>query len=252
MVIEKEVELDRFSRIILEFIHHKVTTRADICAFLGVTKDSFVTVQFHFLLKNDLIREVEVDEYEITHEGLAFLENRTKVKELETVAFEYFMVERIHYFKNDLTQDFFDPRRLIDKGQSPVKRKAFSGYRVMQTHQLQPLELETSRFIKHQEKHRPTVAQISKQRNDFAQFFHQQHPTAHFYDFADNEIETHKRTICFLGLLYQHKDNPTDQRIEVRQSEKSIEPCADKRNELEELLSKKVQHYLDAHPGWIK
>ena len=90
VVIEKEMELDRFSRIIIELVNNKITSHNEICAFLGIDEDSFVTVQFHFLLKNDLVRETQIGVYEITHDGLSFLQNKTKLKSITFIKFQSF------------------------------------------------------------------------------------------------------------------------------------------------------------------
>ncbi len=218
VVVEKDIELDRFSRIILELINNKLVKHAEICAFLGIDEDNFATVQFHFLLKNDLIREIGNGIYEITYEGVSFLQNKTKLKNIETVEFEYFVTEKMDYLKNDLTQDFFDPNLPIDTQLSKGKKSNFSGYAVMQTHQVQ--KTDNSKEIPHKQK--PTFRFVSEQRNNFTSFFNSQFKDKNFYDFADNEIEVHKRSICFYGLLYEKEDNKEERILEIRHSKKSV------------------------------
>lgn len=242
VVIEKEMELDRFSRIILELVSNKITSHSEICAFLGIDEDSFVTVQFHFLLKNDLIRETEIGFYEITHEGLSFLQNKTKLKNIETVEFEYYITEKMDYLKNDLTQDFFDPNFPIDTQVSAKRKSNFSGYIVMQTHQIQ--KSETAKEIPHKQK--PTFRFVSEKRNDFASFFSKQFKDKYFYDFADSELETHKRSICFYGLLYENENNKDDRLLEIRQSPKSVRNFTN--SELERTLTEKATKYLKENP----
>jgi predicted transcriptional regulator len=198
VVIEKEMELDRFTRIILELVNNKITSHAEICAFLGIDEDSFVTVQFHFLLKNDLVRETQIGFYEITHEGLSFLQNKTKLKNIETVEFEYYLTEKMDYLKNDLTQDFFDPNFPIDMQVSAGRKSNFSGYAVMQTNQVQKSEI--AKEIPHKQK--PTFRFVSEQRNNFTSFFNKQFSDKNFYDFADSDLEAHKRSICFYSQIF--------------------------------------------------
>jgi len=246
VVVEKEMEPDRFSRIILELVNSKVTKHSEICAFLGIDEDSFVTVQFHFLLKNDLIRETQIGIYEITHEGLSFLQNKTKLKNIETVEFEYYIIEKMDYLKNDLTQDFFDQNFPIDTQVSAGIKENFSGYIVMQTHQVQ--KPETAKEIPHKQK--PTFRFVSKQRNNFASFFnkHKQFKHKNFYDFADSDLEAHKRSICFYGLLYENETNKEERILEIRQSQKSVEKSSD--YVLEQTLTNKATEYLKANPDF--
>ncbi len=239
VVIEKEMELDRFSRIILELVNNKITSHIKICAFLGIDEDSFVTVQFHFLLKNDLIRETQIGIYEITHEGLSFLQNKTKLKNIETVEFEYYMTEKMDYLKNDLTQDFFDPNFPIDTQVSAGRKSNFSGYTVMQTHQVQ--KSETAKEIPHKQK--PTFRFVSEQRNNFTSFFNKQFKDKNFYDFADSDLEAHKRSICFYGLLYENETNKDERILDIRQSQKSVKNFIN--SELEQTLTNKATKYLN-------
>ncbi|MDR7694950.1 hypothetical protein D1Z97_09180 [Riemerella anatipestifer] len=238
VVIEKEMELDRFSRIILELVNNKITSHNEICAFLGIDKDSFVTVQFHFLLKNDLIREAQIGVYEITHDGLSFLQNKTKLKNIETIEFEYYIIEKMDYLKNDLTQDFFDPNFPIDTQVSAGRKSNFSGYTVMQTHQVQKSEI--AKEIPHKQK--PTFRFVSEQRNNFTSFFNKQFKDKNFYDFADSDLEAHKRSICFYGLLYENESNSEERFLEIRQSQKSVKNFIN--SELEQTLTNKATKYL--------
>ena len=101
VVVEREIELDRFSKIILQTIQSGFTKHSEVCKFLGVETDAFVTMQFHFLIKNNLLNEIPISndtEYEITFDGLSFLDRKKKVTTVETIEFEYFY--------NDLTEPF--------------------------------------------------------------------------------------------------------------------------------------------------
>jgi len=248
VVVERDIELDRFSRIILELIQNKITKHSEICNFLGIDEDSFVTIQFHFLLKNDLIRELEVDytEYELTHEGISFLNNKSKIKNIETIEFEYFVTEKMNYLKNDLTQDFFDPKFPIDKELSKNKKLGFSGYEIMQSHRIQ--RSETSKEIPH--KYKPTYRQINENRSNFSIFFNEKFQDKTFYDFADSKIDAYKRNICFYGLLYEKSDNLNDKKLEIRQSKKTVRKFQN--NELEKMLTKKAKKYLMENPQFIE
>jgi predicted transcriptional regulator len=238
IVIEKDVDLDRFSRVILELIQLNVNKQEDLCKFLGIEVDSFVTMQFHFLLKNGLITELVQGQYEITPEGLNFLENKSKIRNINSVDFEYFVTEKTAYLKNDLTQEFFDSQLPIDQELSTGKIKAFSGYNLIQTHRLN--ELEGARKIPHK-KQKPSFQNIVKQRNDFSKFFNNQFQDKNFYDFGEPELRAYQRSICFIGLLYE--DENGDQKLDIRQSKKSVKRF-DGACHLERLLSQRATKFI--------
>lgn len=246
IVIEKAIELDRFSRIILQLINQHFSNHFEICNFLGIDANGFVTTQFHFLLKNGLIREIKTDEYEITFEGLNFLKNKSQIKNTETIDFEYFVTERMQYLKNDLTQTFFNPNEPIDKKHlSKEKMETFSGYQIMQSNLIH--KSEYSKEIKHDDKNKPRFSSINAQRNDFSEFFNNQYKGKHFYDFAEQKLEVHKRNICFLALLFINENG--DKKVEIRQSKKSVNTF--RGFELEEILSKYVEKHLIKHPTFL-
>jgi hypothetical protein len=238
VVIEMDIDLNRFSRVILELIQINVDTHEDLCKFLGVEVDSFVLMQFHFLLKNGLITELIQGQYEITHEGLSFLENKSKIRNIDSVDFEYFVTERMAYLKNDLTQEFFDPHLPIDQQLSKGKIKAFSGYNLVQTHRLtQPKD---AKAIPHK-KQKPSFQTIVKQRNDFSKFFNSQFQDKNFYDFGEPELRAYRRSICFIGLLYE--DESGHQQLDIRQSKKSVKSF-DGAYYLERLLSQRATKFI--------
>lgn len=243
VVAEKEVPLDRFSKIILQAIKNGLATHSEICGFLGVDEHSFVTCQFHYLIKNGLIEETTKGnkvKYEITSEGISFLEKRKKITSIET--------EEFKYFYNDLTQDFLDihkfnqqtndpEKELADMNEEPdfshtsrTKQKKFSGYQVLQTKNL------TGDGMKVEHKNRP----YNLNRIEFAKFFNQQHKNKSFYDFESGEKKMHRRSICFLAFEYE--DESRVKIYEIRHSKKTVKSFD--RHELEELLSKKVTEYM--------
>lgn len=241
VVIEKEVELDRFSRILLELVDQGVSTHTDLCSFLGIEEASFPTIQFHFLLKNDLLCEPQIGVYEITHEGIKFLQDKKKLKKMASVEFEYFTTERLDYLQNDLTQAFFDPNLPIDQKLSTGRKKSFGGYKIMQSHKIQKGD-ETAKKIPHQKENKPTSHKIRAKRNDFADFFNTKFKGGVFYDFADSKLETHKRNICFIGLLYEQEETG-EQKLDIRHSAKSIHSFK-KKNTLEKTLSDEATAYI--------
>lgn len=238
VVIEMDIDLNRFSRVILELIQINVDTHEDLCKFLGVEVDSFVLMQFHFLLKNGFITELTQGQYDITHEGLNFLENKSKIRNIDSIDFDYFVTERMAYLKNDLTQEFFDPHLPIDQQLSKGKIKAFSGYNLVQTHRLtQPKD---AKAIPHK-KQKPSFQTIVKQRNDFSKFFNSQFQDKNFYDFGEPELRAYRRSICFIGLLYE--DESGYQKLDVRQSKKSVKSF-DGAYYLERLLSQRATKFI--------
>ena len=244
IIIERDVELDRFSRVILELVKSNMTKHSEIWDFLGVDEDSFVVVQFHFLLKNDLLRELGDGEYEITHFGISFLQNKTKPKNNEPIEFEYLMTEKLDYLNNDLNLSFFNPNFPIDTALSQIKRKRFSGYRIMQTNRI----TKTDKFKEIPHRHKPSFSFIRENRTNFSSFFNQQFKDKNFYDFADDNLEVHRRSICFYGLLYTNEDNQDDIILEIRQSKNTVNDFSS--SELEVTLSKQTTKYIKENPGW--
>jgi predicted transcriptional regulator len=247
VVVEREVDLDRFSKIILQLIQCGFSKHSEICQFLGVEINSFVIAQFHFLLKNALLNETSINNdtvYEITFEGLSFLERKKKITAVETIEFEYFYNDltlqfldghSFDFLINDLTKDFVDTRKLLDKKNiSEGKMKRFSGYKVLQTNLLPPDRIE----IGH--KNRP----YNLNKVDFANFFNKHHQDKSFYDFETNDLETHKRSICFLGFEYENQTGTKT--YDIRHFKKTVNEF--RRNEIEDGLSKQATEYLRKNP----
>lgn len=241
IVVEKDVEIDRFSKIILELINIEITTHSEICNFLGIKETDFTTMQFHYLLKNELVVENfknGITNYEITHKGISFLKGKSKVQNIETVEFEYYysdlsmeMLDIVDYkyLYNDLSKEYFNPKKPLDKNTSKNKSKGFSGYQVVQTHKLKESKIEQLRH-----KNRPSLNKIKQ--SDFASFFNSQKPDMSFYDFESKDIELHKRSILFLQLEY--KNDECQKEYEIRQFKSSVNEF--KGNVLEEKLSSDV------------
>lgn len=247
VVVEREIELDRFSKIILQTIQNGFTKHSEVCEFLGVETNSFVTTQFHFLLKNGLLNETPISndtEYEITFEGFSFLDRKKKITAVETVEFEYFYNDltlefldkhRFDFVVNDLTKEYVDTSKPLDtKNISEGKRAKFSGYQVLQTNLLPPNRIE----VPH--KNKP----YNLNKVEFANFFNKQFQDKSFYDFESNNIETHKRSICFLAFEYE--DNTGVKTYDIRHFKKTVKEFD--RHELEEKLTKQTTDFYKKNP----
>lgn len=227
VVVEKDVELDRFSKILLELINSKISTHNEICNFLGIKKDDFTTIQFHYLIKNELIEEnYKDDSYEITHKGISYLKGISKIQNLETIEFEYFYndlsmemlnIVDYRYLYNDLSKEYFDPKKPLDKNTSKKKSIEFSGYQVLQTNKLTN---STIKQLAH--KNRPSLSKIKQ--SDFASFFNNQNTEMTFYDFDDKDFKSHKRSILFLELEYVNDEFQKE--YEIRQFKNSVNKFA--------------------------
>ena len=241
IVVEKELEPDRFSKILLELINNGKRSHAKICQFLGIEETNFCTMQLHFLIRNNLIEQNGSD-YEITHEGLAFLENKKKPKTMEIEEFEYMAKEKFNFWENDITSNFFDPLKPIDKQLSDSKKGSFSGYKILQIPKTDKIEKGQGKvFIEHNNK--PTYRKVVEKRNDFSEFFHTMKLDEKiFYDFADSKLECHQRNICFLGFWYENEEKPDYRKVDIRQFEKTVKEFKD--YELERELSKKMTEYV--------
>ena len=243
VVVERDLELDRFSKIILQLIQVGTKKHSKICSFLGIDTNSFVTTQFHFLLTHGMISEVllpDDSEYSLTHQGIAFLEKKTKLKNLEIIEFEYFVndltleylnKQKIDFHYNDLSKEFVNTNSMLDGEKlSKGKQATFSGFKVLETRRLP----ENSTKVPH--KNRP----YNINKVDFANFFNKQFKSSSFYDLEDNEIETHKRSICFLALEYE--DATGTKRFDIRHYKKTVNVFAD--HTIEETLSKKATEFF--------
>jgi len=247
VVVEREIELDRFSKIILQTIQNGFTKHSEVCEFLGVETNSFVTTQFHFLLKNGLLNETPISndsKYEITFEGFSFLDKKKKITAVETVEFEYFYNDltlefldkhRFDFVVNDLTKEYVDTSKPLDtKNISEGKKAKFSGYQVLQTNLLPTNRIE----IPHKKK------PYNLNKVEFANFFNKQFQDKSFYDFESNNIETHKRSICFLAFEYEDK---TGVKIyDIRHFKKTVKEFD--RHEIEEKLTKQTTDFYKKNP----
>jgi len=252
IVVEKDVELDRFSKIILELVNSGINSHSEICNFLGIKEDDFVTMQFHYLIKNELLDEEiknGLQSYQITHEGISFLKNKTKIHNMETIEFEYFYndlsmemlnIVDYQYLYNDLSKEYFNPDNPIDKNISQQKKRRFSGYQVVQTHKLNGGK---AKQIPH--KNKPVLSDIKQ--SDFAQFFNRQKKDMAFYDYDSKNIDAHKRSILFLLLDYVNEENQHD--IEIRQFKSSVREFNG--YALEEKLSTETSKYVKENDDFI-
>lgn len=244
ILIEKELELNRFSRIILELIQCEISSHQEICAFLGIEQDSFLNVQFHFLLKNDLIQTLAEQTYVLTTRGIDFLSRKKVLKKIESIDFEYYILEGGDGRSRNIEQVFFDPNVPIDPLLSEKKKIAFRGYRILQGNRLESSNQGLK--IAHNTKKRPSFVCINRQRNDFAEFFSTQFKNAFFYDFNMPKVKAHQHFISFLALFYQQKDNPTEIRVDIRHSKQSVIDFGT--HVLEEQLSKKATQHFQRNP----
>ena len=242
VVVERDIELDRFSKIILQTIQNGFTKHSEVCAFLGVETQSFVTTQFHFLLKNGLLNETAISNdtaYALTFEGVSFLDRKKKITAVETVEFDYFYndltlefldKQRFDFLVNDLTKEYVDTSKPLDtKNISAGKKAKFSGYQVLETHRL-PLNI-----IGIPHKNKP----YNLNKVEFANFFNKQHQDKSFYDFESNNIETHKRSICFLAFEYE--DTTGVKIYDIRHFKKTVKEFH--KHELEEKLTKQTTEF---------
>ncbi|WP_370408710.1 hypothetical protein [Tenacibaculum dicentrarchi] len=229
IVVEKEVEIDRFSRILLDLIYNDVTYHSEICSFLGIKEDDFTTIQFHYLIKNELIEEIYSNGntiYKITNRGISFLNGKSKIQNIETIEF--------NYFYNDLSKECIDITESLDKNMSKNKRKAFSGYYYYQTHKLKHSKIDKLFY-----KNKPTLNKIKE--SDFVSFFNDKKPEMIFYDFDSSDFKPHERSILFLKLEYENDENKKE--YEIRQFKKSVNEFKGNGNILEEKLSKEITKY---------
>ena len=227
VVAEKSVTIDRFSKVILETIIAGIDSHEEICAFLGIAEDSFVTVQFHYLVKNGLLKEVYAEDmklsYEITPKGHSFLKKKYAVKQLEIVEF--------HFLYNDLLQTFFDDKTTIDS--MNAKRQKSIDYKLVETR-----NLRKSVIVEHKNKPYKLPSLV------FATYFNEKMNGYQFYDLDDSRMKAYERSISFLAFEYLSKDN--SKHYDIRTHQKSIQKF--KSHTLEEKLSFAVTEYFKKYP----
>lgn len=251
IIVEKDIEVDKFSRIILELVDSSIKTHPEICQFLGIDENNFVIMQFHFLIKNGLLEENSLDDnqtlYELTHEGRRFLEEKGVLQKTEIIEFEYMvndlgmeLLEKTdyQYFFNDLKQDFFNEKNLVDDV-SKEKNKNFKGYKVIPT--INITKNNKNRLPKNHipHKNKPTINDFKSA--DFSNFFNKNYQEGTFYDYEDGKINAHKRSILFLLLIYESDTGQS--KIEIRQSKNSVRKF--RGYELENELSSEAKRYFD-------
>lgn len=247
VIVEKDVEVDRFSHVLLELIDSGINTYSEIFNFLGIEEDCFVNIQFHYLLKNRFIKETANDTLEVTLDGKNFMNKKSKAKKTETEEFEFLMLDRFDFIKNDMNNEFFDPNKPIDKVSEGII-STFSGYKLIQTHKKGQSEKGVA-TIKHQ--NNPSYGALVSKRSDFSIFFNNQFKEKTFYDFADTKLRQHKRNIRFLALIFISDINSYDIRIDIRQFNSSVKKF-DRKFALEEKLSKIVTDYYQKNYGELE
>lgn len=235
LYVEKDIEVDRFSFIILGLIYHGIIKYSDIYDILGIEEDSFVNIQFNYLIKNNFIQEIDNDTLKITLEGINFLNKRAKNKRTETEEFEFLIIDKCNYLKNDLSDTFFDPQKPIDKGWSHGKKNDFSGYKIIQSHKRQ----QNDDIIDIRHTNQPTFKSLKENRVDFAEYYNSMFNEKTFYDFADTKLESYKRNIRFLALKF--KKNTDDYIVDILQYNKSVNKF-DFKFYKEEYLSNLITH----------
>lgn len=246
VIVEKNVQVDKFSRILLELIDNDIKKHSDICDFLGISKDDFTLMQLHFLISNDFLEDKN-NIYEITYSGREFLKDNSKVlQNTEIVEFEYVVndleeltEDKFQYFYNDLLQEFFDKDRLIDS------ENKFKGYKIQQTHKLKNNpKIPDKKIIPH--KNRPILSKI--QKADFVSFFNDAYKEGNFYDYGSSKIEAHKRSIIFLMLVFENEDK--EKKIEIRHCKDSVNLFNDEK--IENKLSKETKGYIKDNPVFLE
>ena len=224
VIMQQVVKTDKLSEILLSLVNEGVKKHIDICHFLGISEKDFILIHLHFLIKNKFLEDTN-GSYEITFDGRNFL--KKDFKELETME-----KKEIEYIVSDLEID--SPNNKI---QFLYKQKENINYKYYQTHKI------NNTTIKHSNS--PTINKIDK--SDFVNFVNE-NIEGSFYDYSKLSIETHKRSILFLLLVFKNIDEEV--KIEIRHCKDSVEEFYGHR--LEERFSEEVKRYYDKHPSKIQ
>ena len=247
IIVETAIEADKFSKILLNLVDSEIKKHTEICAFLGIKEDDFTLMQLHFLISNGFLEENKSKNrdlcYEITYEGRNFLnDKKDTLQNIECIEYEYIIndldyltEEKYKTFYNDLTKEFFDKDKSIDKNTS----KKFSGYKLKVTHELLKGKENKNlpkNHIPHSDK--PTLKKIKN--SNFVKFFNDNYSGGIFYDFGNSKIEAHKRSILFYFLHYKNEDG--EFKIAIRHCKSSVNKFDGKK--LERILSEETKKYI--------
>jgi len=230
IAFETEREIDRFSMVILKLVDNGITEYSEICSFLGIDSDSFLNMQFNFLIKNGLLEE-NGEKYEITPEGLEFMKKKLKIKQIG--------IEDLEFYINDISGEFFDPSKPIDRDWSFDKTEKFSGYDLIQSNK-RKLDDEIEN-ITHGDK--PSYYDLTGSRSEFSRFYHTRFPEKTFYDFENSDFKAYQRHIRFLALMFRNKEQQDEVIFDIRQCRKTIKKFEGKFLK-EESLSKLINKIL--------
>lgn len=247
LYVEKDIEVDRFSYIILDLVNNGKTKYSEIFKVLGINEDSFVNIQFNYLIKNNFLQEIDNDTLKITHEGINFMNKKTKIKHTEIEDFDFLIPDQFCYLKNDLSGTFFNPELPIDKDWSQGKKGGFSGYSLIQSNKKQ----KNDDIVDIEHINQPSFKILKEKRSDFAIFYNKMFKGKTFYDFADTKLESHKRNIRFLALNYENEKNKSDFIIDILQYNQSVKKF-DFKFYKEEYLSELVTNYFTKNTEKIR
>jgi predicted transcriptional regulator len=249
IIIETDIEVDRFSRILLELVETDIKTRTELCEFLGIKEDDFTLMQLNFLISSEFLEE-NTDEndniyYEITHKGRDFLSDKLKDKTLKSIEVEFVVddleilkEENFKYFYNDLTNEFFDKNQAIDNDKS----NNFNSYKINATRKLENKNNKL-KFIKH--KNRPRINNIDK--TDFINFVNDNHEKGTFYDYGNSTIKSHKRSIMFLILVFTNEQG--EHKLEIRHCKSSVDKFNNET--IENKLSQETDKYCKENINFL-
>lgn len=233
VVAETNLQLDRLSKIILQFLAPKPKDHPALCGFLGIDEDSFVLSHLHYLIKEGFIAEQFAPHaYQLTLEGRKFLEGVSESRTMEQISFLF------QY--NGLLRTFLDPDQPIDTEMSVGKKTNFRCYRMLQTNKIEPNGHKT---IPH--KQRPRIEH--DERATFAKWFNQRFPNHQFYDLDSDAPKSHARSVSFLVLEFQDETN--SKKYEVRRHEKTV--TGNSENEFEEALTKAFTKFMIENPRFL-
>ncbi len=230
VAFETEREIDRFSMVILKLVDNGITEYSKICSFLGIDSNSFLNMQFNFLIKNELLKE-NGESYEITFEGRKFMEKKHKIKQIG--------IEDLEFYINDLSGEFFDPSKPIDRDWSSDKTKKFPGYDLIQSNQRKI----SNEIVDIQHSDKPSYSDLTEARSEFAIFYHTRFPEKTFYDFVNSDFKAYQRHIRFMILRFRNKEQQDEVIYDIRQYHKTIKKFTGKLLK-EESLSKLINKIL--------
>lgn len=234
--VEKAMDCDRLSSILLRLIQLGMDEEKVILEYLGMEPDDFPRIHFRYLLNQGLIADVDGKMY-ITQLGRDFLQSNSTPRQIERIDFEFYMT----YWPSLDKLEYVSLQEPIDRDLDRLQ--GFSGYALSRS-------AESVKAIPHEANLSPSRIMQDFQR--LIEHFHAQNPTSSFYDTTHQLPKVEKYHIHFYALYYTAEATQS-LKVAIVHSEKTLKtPLPETPYRQEYKLSQLATEYFTAKPEEIK